>query len=66
MKTIFRIIAMAGLAATAAGPVLVFTGQLGVETNKTLMLAGMVIWFIGAVPWIGGRQVRPSDTEVEI
>lgn len=57
---------MAGLALTTAGPVLVFTGHLGVETNKTVMLAGMIIWFVGAVPWLGGREIRTSDKEVEI
>jgi hypothetical protein len=66
MKALSRIIALAGLALTTAGPVLVFTGHLCVETNKQVMLAGMVIWFIGAVPWLGGREVRPSDKEVEI
>ena len=61
-----KAIAILGLIATAIGPILVFTGSTDVETNKTIMLAGMVAWLIGATPWLGSRKLRPSDSEVEI
>ncbi len=63
---VFKIIALLGLVATAAGPVLTFTGGIDVPTNKIVMLAGMVVWFIGATPWLGGRNLQPADKEVEI
>lgn len=62
----FKTIAILGLTATALGPVLVFTGTIDMETNRKLMLAGMIVWFLGATPWLGSSKLQPADTEVEI
>lgn len=66
MNAVFKTIAMVGLLLTAAGPILVFTGAIDVPTNKTLMLVGMAVWFIGAIPWLGAKPLQPSDDQVEI
>jgi hypothetical protein len=63
---IFKIIALVGLFLTALGPILAFAGPMEVSTNKGLMIFGMILWFAGATPWIGGKALRPADTEVEI
>ncbi len=62
----FKIIGLLGLATTAIGPLLVFTGTLEVATNKLVMLIGMIVWFLGATPWLGTTKLQPSDKEVEI
>ncbi|GAA5484186.1 hypothetical protein [Haloferula sargassicola] len=62
----FKIGALVGLILTAIGPVLVFTGTLDVEKNKTIMLIGMLLWFLGATPWLGSNKLQPADKEVEI
>lgn len=62
----FKALAWLGLATTALGPILVFTGAIDVPTNKTIMLAGMIVWFLGATPWLGSNKLQPSDKEVEI
>ena len=66
MKAVTRIIAWTGLATTALGPILTFTGAIGVETNKIVMIAGMIVWFVGATPWLGAKKIQPADTQVEI
>ena len=62
----FKILAILGLAATGIGPLLVFTGTLDVPTNKWVMLAGMIVWFVGATPWLGSDKLQPTDKQVEI
>ena len=66
MKSVFKTIAWIGLVLTAIGPILVFTGAMDVELNKKLMTAGMIVWFVGAVPWLGSKPIQPTDTQVEI
>ncbi|MEP4079379.1 hypothetical protein [Haloferula sp.] len=61
-----KAIAILGLIATATGPILTFTGSIDVETNKKIMLAGMITWFLGATPWLGSNKLEPTDSEVEI
>lgn len=63
---IFKAIALGGLLLTAAGPILTFTGAVDIETNKKLMLIGMIVWFLGATPWLGSNKLQPADTQVEI
>lgn len=65
MKT-FKAIAVLGLAATALGPILAFTGVIEFETNKQVMVVGMIVWFLGATPWLGSNKLEPADTQVEI
>lgn len=47
-KNILRIIGIVGLGLTIIPSILVFVGSLSFETNKPLMLVGMVLWFLVA------------------
>lgn len=62
----FKAIAIVGLLATAAGPFLTYTGSIDVEMNKKVMLGGMILWFLGATPWLGSSKLQPADSQVEI
>lgn len=66
MKKLLPIIALAGLALTILPPVIHLFGSLPVKTTFHLMTAGMVLWFASATPWLGKRDLRPSDSEVQI
>lgn len=66
MNPVFKAIAWIGLVLTAVGPILFYTGTIDVDLNKKIMIAGMVIWFIGAIPWLGKKEIEPADTQVEI
>ena len=57
MKRIFlSILAIGGLALTLVPAVFVFTGAMASQTNKLLMLLGMVVWFAVAPFWIRRSQ----------
>ena len=62
----FKAIAVIGLLATALGPILMFTGSIDLDTNKLVMLAGMIVWFIGGIPCLSSNKLQPTDSEVEI
>jgi hypothetical protein len=62
----FKAIAVIGLLATAIGPILVFTGTIDAAANKLVMLIGMIVWFIGGIPWLGSNKLQPTDSQVEI
>ncbi|MEZ5038876.1 MAG: hypothetical protein R2828_03265 [Saprospiraceae bacterium] len=47
-KNILKIIGVVGLGLTIIPSILVFVGSLSFETNKPLMLVGMVLWFLVA------------------
>ncbi|MBB5353242.1 hypothetical protein HNR46_003497 [Haloferula luteola] len=63
---VLKALALGGLLLTAAGPLLMYSGAIDIDTNKTLMLIGMILWFLGATPWLGSNRLQPTDKEVEI
>ncbi len=66
MKFAFITIALMGLITTAMGPILTYAGLIDVETNKFIMLIGMIVWFVGGIPWLGAKDLQPADKQVEI
>ncbi len=55
MKMLLRLIAAAALAATLVPSILVASGAIGLETQKTVMFAGMILWFATA-PFVMARD----------
>ena len=66
MNHLFKIIAIIGLLLTIAAPILAVTGTIDLDRTKTLMFIGMIVWFLGATPWLAFNKLKPSDKEVEI
>jgi|GEM_PF-549892 len=67
MPNLFKISALIGLALTILPPVLLFMGMIdSLDTTKTVMLIGMIVWYAGATPWLGLEKLEPTDLEVEI
>lgn len=57
MKTIFlKIISYLALAATIIPPLMVFFGELDINTNKQIMAISMVVWFATAPFWINKKS----------
>ena len=52
MKPILKSISYLGLAITVAAPLLVWADKISIETNKTLLIIGMILWFGSAIFWI--------------
>jgi hypothetical protein len=57
MRLLLQLLSFLGLALTIVPAVLVFMGQLAFETNQTLMLIGMLLWF-GATPFWMGKDAK--------
>ena len=67
MKKLLKPAALIGLALTVIPPLLLFFGVMkSLEQVKQIMLGGMILWFITAIPWLAFRDLRPSDSQVEI
>jgi hypothetical protein len=62
----FKAIALGGLVLTTVAPIMMFTGAIDLDTNKTLMLIGMIVWFIGATPWLGSNKPAGSDSKSDL
>jgi hypothetical protein len=52
MQPIFKTISYLGLAITVAAPLLVWAGKISIETNKIMLVIGMILWFGSAIFWI--------------
>ena len=67
MNKLFKPVALIGLALTILPPLLLFVGVIdSLPWTKNLMLAGMIIWYVAATPWLAFQKLKPSDSEVEI
>ena len=58
MKRIMEVISYLALALVVAAPLLFYTGTVTLERNKTLMLVATVVWFAGALCWMGRERER--------
>ncbi len=56
MKTILMILSYIGLGLTIIPSVLVLTGSLSMEMNKTLMMAGTILWFATVPFWMNKKS----------
>jgi hypothetical protein len=66
MKKLLPIIALLGLALTILPPAIHLFGDMTLKMTFILMTVGMVVWFGAATPWLGRKELRPTDTEVQI
>lgn len=56
MKYIYPVIGIAGLLLLLLPALSHFSGKMEVEQMKNLMFIGTVIWFAGAIPWLGRKS----------
>ena len=56
MRTVYQIIAAAGLAMVLVPSILYFTGKVEAEQMKTYVFIGTMLWFAGAIPWLGKKK----------
>ncbi|MDQ8179362.1 hypothetical protein [Pelagicoccus sp. SDUM812005] len=59
MKSILKVLSYLGLAMTVLPSVLVFAGKMEKELHYSVMIAGMVLWFVTAVLWVKPDQHQP-------
>ena len=56
MKTIWKTISYVGLIVTVVPSILVLCGMAELQTHKTMMLIGMILWFITAPFWMNRQD----------
>lgn len=66
MNTLYKSVALIGLLLTILPPILATMGTIDLALTKTLMLVGMILWFLGATPWIAFSKLKPTDKNVDI
>ena len=52
MKKLLIVLSIIGLLLTIVPSILVFTGDLTLQSNKNIMIVGMVLWFATASIWM--------------
>lgn len=65
MKKIAKPLALVGLVLTIAPPLLLFFGLICLGLLKTLMIIGMILWYLGATPWLGSSSPEAFPDEDE-
>lgn len=55
MRSLLKATSLVGLIATIVPSILVFTGNINLDTNKILMLVGTLLWFISAPFWMNKK-----------
>ena len=56
MKYLIRIVAVAGLALTLIPPIVFYLGGIPESSMKRYVFIGTLIWFAGAIPWLGRKK----------
>ncbi len=56
MKYIYRLLAAAGLALVLIPSVLHYLDNMGNDQMKTYAILGTILWFAGAIPWLGRKK----------
>ena len=58
MKYFFITISIVGLAMVLVPSLLLFFGVLESEQMNNYMLIGTLVWFSGAIPWLGRKKIQ--------
>ena len=56
MRYIYQVLAAVGLALVLTPSILHYFDNFGNEQMKTYVLLGTVLWFAGAIPWLGRKK----------
>jgi hypothetical protein len=58
MKIFYILLAVAGLLLVLIPAVLLYLGKMEAGQMKNLMFVGTLLWFSGAIPWLGKKKVQ--------
>jgi len=58
MKTIYRFVAIIGLLMVLIPSFLYFFQRLDPEQMKRYIAIGTLLWFAGAIPWLGQKKTE--------
>jgi hypothetical protein len=58
MKNLFKIIAVLGLLMILTPSLLFYFDVIDVDRMKLYMAIGTLLWFSGAIPWLGQKRTQ--------
>ena len=58
MKNFYKIVAVTGLTMTLVPSLLFYFDFIEIGQMKLYMAVGTVLWFSGAIPWLGQKQTQ--------
>jgi hypothetical protein len=61
MQTVLKAISFIGLGLTIVPSLLVLSGSIGMELNKSLMMVGTVLWFGTVIFWMNKNKQRNQE-----
>ena len=56
MRILYQLLSLAGLVLVILPSILLYSGTITPEQMKSYMLLGTVLWFAGAIPWLGKKK----------
>ncbi|MCK4750938.1 MAG: hypothetical protein KAT15_27960 [Bacteroidales bacterium] len=56
MRILYQLLSLAGLVLVILPSILLYSGTITPEQMKSHMLLGTVLWFAGAIPWLGKKK----------
>ena len=61
MKIALKILSFIGLCLTIIPAILVMKESITIQNHKTLMIIGMVIWFVTAPLWMKSKSLEEGE-----
>jgi len=58
MKYFYMLLAFAGLCLLLIPAIFFYMGRIEAEFMKNLMFVGSLLWFSGAIPWLGKKKIQ--------
>lgn len=58
MKIFYKIVAVTGLIVMLVPPILFYFQRIEDGQMKLYMAIGTMLWFSGAIPWLGKKQTQ--------
>ncbi len=58
MKNFYKIVAVVGLTMTLVPSLLFYFDLIEISQMKLYMAVGTVLWFSGAIPWLGQKRTQ--------
>ena len=56
IRYIYQLLAVAGLSLVLIPSILLYFDSMGDEQMKTYIFLGTILWFAGAIPWLGRKK----------
>lgn len=56
IRILYQILAAAGLALLLVPSILYYFDSIAIDQMKSYMFIGTVLWFAGAIPWLGRKK----------